>query len=953
MKRALIRTLQALLPLAVLGVAVLAAVVLIRSRPPVATQPPRIEPPGVRVHEVSLDNVALAVVSQGTVRPRTESQLVSEIAGRVIWVAPSFAEGGFFETGDVLVRIDTFDYEQAIVSARSQLAQARLQLAQEEAEAEVAVREWDELGRGDPRELTLRKPQLEDARASVAAAEANLERAERDLERAQIVAPYAGRVRRKNVDVGQFVTVGGAVATIYAVDFAEVRLPLPDEELAFLDLPLSYRGATSQPTPGVTLRATFAGETHEWEGRIVRTESEIDPVSRMVHVVAEVEDPYAAGPNPNRPPLAVGMYVEAEIEGRVARDVAVVPRAALRGAGQVLVIGADDRISFRDIDVLRTTTEMMLVREGLAPGELVAVSPLDAATEGMLVQLADYDRAALAQQGGAQQGGAPPEPPAAAPAEAAAAAPARPEPPAPSPLAPVETAARAPRPEAAAADRAPAAPAAPASPLPSAPAASSPADGMVADAPERPAWLDALVAERPGSRRERPAPAGRPRDRARPASVPERSAAAASPAGRSLTEARSPATAAAPPPAAAATRPPTVATRPPAAATTRPPSVSATRPPAAVATRPPGAARIAPPAAAPERFAAGRPATPARLRTAPARPSLPEVPGIEGTRAGNSFSRAGGAPPTVAVAPFATLGTGPAGAGIGEALARAVAGSVAGTGMQAARSVEDARFAIDGGVQQVGPAIRVTARITDTGRADAVHAIKVDGSAEDLPALRRDVVSAIGAGLAELASAAPADVAAGVPPPVADFARDFARRRAATWRAPEPAPPPARALFEADRDLPPAGRRTPEPAPAAVPPAPSLSTSPVAVLTFDELGASGGDPGGVRLGRVITDTVTARLAGLPAVTIVTPGAEAVWTVGGGIQRVGDVVRVTARVVDIASGAVVTSVKVDGTVTELADLQNRVAAAVTRGVEDALAREMQVGAGVSRRNGRRS
>jgi hypothetical protein len=143
----------------------------------------------------------------------------------------------------------------------------------------------------------------------------------RDLERAEIVAPYAGRVRGKDVDVGQFVTVGASVATIYAVDLAEVRLPLPDEELAFLDLPLSYRGSTNQPTPRVTLRATFAGETHEWEGRVVRTESEIDPVSRMVHVVAEVADPYAPGPNPNRPPLAVGMYVEAEIEGRTVSDV--------------------------------------------------------------------------------------------------------------------------------------------------------------------------------------------------------------------------------------------------------------------------------------------------------------------------------------------------------------------------------------------------------------------------------------------------------------------------------------------------------------------------------------------------------------------------------------------------------------------------------------------------------
>ena len=400
MNRRTVLTLKTVAPLAVLGVAGLAAVTMIRNRPPVEVQSPVFTPPGVRVEEVTLRDIRLSVTSQGTVRPRTVSQLVSEIAGRVTWVAPSFAEGGFFESGDVLVTIDPFDYQQAVVSARSQLAQARLRLAQEEAEAEVAVREWDALGRGDPRALTLRKPQLEEARASVAGAEAGLERAERDLERADIVAPYAGRVRRKDVDIGQFVRVGDAVATIYAVDVAEVRLPLPDEQLAFIDLPLSYRGGADQPQPRVTLRATFAGEAHEWQARIVRTESEIDPVSRMVHAVAEVVDPYAPGPNRRRPPLAVGMYVEAEIAGRTARGIAVVPRAALRGRDQVLVVDAEDRLSFREVDILRATKDAIYVQRGLADGDLVVVSPLDTPTEGMRVQLANADADLLARRRG-------------------------------------------------------------------------------------------------------------------------------------------------------------------------------------------------------------------------------------------------------------------------------------------------------------------------------------------------------------------------------------------------------------------------------------------------------------------------------------------------------------------------------------------------------------------------
>ena len=387
MKRILSRFLRVVAPLVVLAAAGLGAYMMIQNRPEVQTQLPTFEPPGVRVHTVTLQDLELTVTSQGTASPRTESQLVPEISGRVISVAPSFASGGFFEAGEALLRIDPYDYEQAVISARAQLAEEGLRLAREEAEAEVARKEWKELGTGDPQALTLHEPQLEDARAAVAAAAATLDRAKRDLDRADLRAPYAGRVRRKNVDIGQFVTVGSPVATIYAVDYAEIRLPLPDEELAYLDLPLSYRGSQNRVGPRVTLRARFAGRTHAWQGRIVRTEGEIDPVSRMVHVVAQVKDPYAPGRDPSRPPLAAGMYVEAEIEGRIATGVVVLPRAALRGSSQVLVVDAESRLRFRTVELLRSTTEAIVVRTGLEEGEMVALSLLDVVTDGMKVQV--------------------------------------------------------------------------------------------------------------------------------------------------------------------------------------------------------------------------------------------------------------------------------------------------------------------------------------------------------------------------------------------------------------------------------------------------------------------------------------------------------------------------------------------------------------------------------------
>ena len=331
----------------------------------------------------------MQVESQGTVNPRTESQLVPEVSGRVTWVSPSFVSGGFFEAGDVLLRIDPFDYEQALIAARAEVARSRVLLERERAEAELARKEWEDLGQGDGSPLTLREPQVAEMQAGVEAAGANLQRAERNLERTVVRAPYAGRVREKRVDVGQFVSVGAPVATLYSIDVAEVRLPLPDADLQYLDLPLVYRGDRDGDGPVVTLTATFAGGSYEWEGRVVRTEGEIDPRSRMVHVVAQVENPYGRGDTPGRPPLAAGMYVRAAIHGRSIESIAVLPRRALRSGGKVWVVDADGRLRIRSVEVLRADRERVYVSDGLSEGERVCVSALEVVSEGMQVRLAE------------------------------------------------------------------------------------------------------------------------------------------------------------------------------------------------------------------------------------------------------------------------------------------------------------------------------------------------------------------------------------------------------------------------------------------------------------------------------------------------------------------------------------------------------------------------------------
>jgi RND family efflux transporter MFP subunit len=386
------RHLKWILPIAVIAVGAIVALAMIRSKKEPGRRDPETPPPVVRVERVVLEDVRLVVHSQGTVSPRTESALVPEVAGRITRVAPSLASGGFFEEDDVLLEIDVHDYRQAVVQSRAAVAQAELRLEQERAEATVAREEWSDLGRGDAQPLTLREPQVAEAEAALEAARAVLQQAERNLERTKIRAPYAGRVRDKRVGVGQFVAPGTTLATIYAVDYAEIRLPLPDDELAYIDLPLVYRGESGRgPGPRVVLSARFAGRTHEWEGRIVRTEGEIDPRSRMVHAVARVKDPYARGDDPDRPPLAAGLYVQAEIEGRMAHDVAVLPRSALREGGRVMVVTDDGRLRFREAGILRSLRDELLVTSGLSSGERVCLTPLAAVTDGMRVRVVDGD----------------------------------------------------------------------------------------------------------------------------------------------------------------------------------------------------------------------------------------------------------------------------------------------------------------------------------------------------------------------------------------------------------------------------------------------------------------------------------------------------------------------------------------------------------------------------------
>jgi RND family efflux transporter MFP subunit len=377
---------RVLLPAAVIAAAIAGAVVMVAARPEVETQRPDVALPLVRVVDAVPQDFTVIVRAQGSVVPRTESSLVPEVSGRVVWVSPALAAGGFFEQGEALLRVDRVDYEVRLRRAEAtvQGLESQLRLARRNLER---ARELKKSGVTSVVDQDDSENKERVAAAALAEAAAALEQARVDLERTEVRAPFAGRVREKHVDVGQFVERGTPVARIYAVDYAEVRLPVPDADVGFLGLPLDYRGEERQGDgPAVELRARFAGDEHLWQGRIVRTEGEIDPRTRMVHAVARVEDPYGRSAAGDRPPLAVGMFVDAEIGGRTVPGTIVVPRAALRDGNRVLVVDAEGRLRPRAVEVLRLDRDVVALRSGVAAGERVCVSPVEAFTDGMRVR---------------------------------------------------------------------------------------------------------------------------------------------------------------------------------------------------------------------------------------------------------------------------------------------------------------------------------------------------------------------------------------------------------------------------------------------------------------------------------------------------------------------------------------------------------------------------------------
>lgn len=353
----------------------------------------------VNVITAKSSNITFVIPSQGIVQPRTKTTIVTEVSGLVVSVSTDFVVGGFFNQGDILLTLDPIDYQVALEQARANVLTAQAIYSREQAMAQQAGREWDLTGksRSEAPILALRTPYLKEAEAGLLFAKAQLKRALRKLEQTIIRAPYTGLVREKFVDVGQYAGVGSTIAKTFAIDYAEVRLPLANSDLQFLKLPSATNSrrsageALAKIRPNnhleVELSSTIGGTEYRWQASIVRTEGVIDSNTRMHYAIAEIADPYGLQHEGTTAALTVGSFVNARIQGLSYDNIFAIPHSVIRGDNQVLVMDETQQLQIRRINIIRSDQTLNWVDSGLVDGDNIITTALNIPIAGMPLAL--------------------------------------------------------------------------------------------------------------------------------------------------------------------------------------------------------------------------------------------------------------------------------------------------------------------------------------------------------------------------------------------------------------------------------------------------------------------------------------------------------------------------------------------------------------------------------------
>ena len=363
------------------GIAVYALLQVTKPIPAPSIEPPRaarvVVVPAIRT------TARPTVVAYGEVRPSVRTQLVAQVGGKITGIAPAFIEGGRFSPGEVLLTIEATDYRAAVDEQRARVAAAKVDLEQSLADADVARKQL--AGQANPSPLALKKPQVARAEAALQASKTALALAETNLGRTRLSLPFTGRVESQAADLGQYVNPGKVLGTVFGTDKAEVRLALTHNQLSALCVPIGFHGSAADGLP-TTLSATMGGTQHRWQGHLNRLDAAIDPATRTIYGTVSIDDPYGTANSVSAMPLAVGLYVDAEIEGRPFVDTVQIVAEGLRAGNEVYVLNKEGLLEVRQIDVIHRNRDIIMVGSGIEACDQIVVSAIRNPMSGMRLE---------------------------------------------------------------------------------------------------------------------------------------------------------------------------------------------------------------------------------------------------------------------------------------------------------------------------------------------------------------------------------------------------------------------------------------------------------------------------------------------------------------------------------------------------------------------------------------
>ena len=397
------KILKVVLPLLVIGLALLGAQALLFLGPTVPKTVKEVKPTFVEVLTARVRDERAVIAAYGTVNNHQRLIVQPEVSGRVVKLNPRLVIGETLDKDAALLQIDPRDYQVAVNDQRAALAKAEFDLKMELGNQAVAKREWNLLNpsAGEvnalSRQLALRRPHLKEKRIALAASQSRLRKAQLDLRRTVLRAPFNALVLKESVEVGQLVNPQSAVATLVGTDEFRVQVSVPIKQLEWIVFP---GAGHPQGSPVRVIRERGNGEPVVRQGTVVELLGDVTQNGRMAQVLVSIADPLELEkPARGRRPLLLGEYVRVEIDGPELRDVVVVPRAAIREGSRVWVKDAGNQLEVRPVEVVLSRKETVLIGQGLRDGEAIITSQVPAAIPGLPLQTVDQPAGPASESG--------------------------------------------------------------------------------------------------------------------------------------------------------------------------------------------------------------------------------------------------------------------------------------------------------------------------------------------------------------------------------------------------------------------------------------------------------------------------------------------------------------------------------------------------------------------------